>query len=231
MKICVIHGSPRKGNTYKATQLFIDELTKCGQIDLTEFFFPGALPAFCTGCQLCLGNPREKCPHAHDVTPVLDAILAADALVITSPHHGASAMPASLKNLLDHLDFLTLTVAPREEMFSKKAFVITTGSGSASAIGPIVKCLKNWGVNRVHSRGLRMFTDKWDKMPEKKQRKFENVLRKNARRFYHAKRRRPYWGTIFMYHMAKFVLRRYVGKDAYPYEYWLERGWFGKRPF
>jgi len=116
-------------------------------------------------------------------------------------------------------------------MFSKKAFVITTGSGSASAIGPIVKCLKNWDINRVYSLGLRMFTDKWDKMPEAKQRKFERALRKNARRFYHVKRRGPYLGTIFMYHMAKFVLQRYVGKGAYPYEYWLERGWFGKRPF
>lgn len=231
MKICVIHGSPRKGNTYKAAQIFIDELNKCGEIALTEFFFPQSLPEFCVGCQLCLGNPREKCPHSQYVTPVLDAMLEAGALLVTSPHHGAGAMPAGLKNLFDHLDFLTLTVAPRKEMFDKKAFVITTGSGSVSAINPIVKCLKGWGVNRIYSLGLRMFTDKWDKMPDTKQERFESALRRKARRFFWAKRRKPYLGTVFMYHMSKFILRKYIGKGAYPYEYWLERDWFGKRPF
>ena len=231
MKITVLHGSPRKGNTYKAVQIFKEELLRCGKADFTEFFFPQALPVFCTGCQLCLGNPCEKCPHTQYVAPILDAVLTADALIIASPHYGASTMPASLKTLFDHLDFLTLAVAPRKEIFDKKAFIITTGSGSASVIGPISKALKNWGINRVHAAGLRMLTDKWDKLPAPKQRKFNNMLRRSARIFFHAKHRRPYASTIFMYHFSKFILRNYAGKGTYPYEYWLHNGWFAKRPF
>jgi multimeric flavodoxin WrbA len=231
MKIALINGSPRKGNTYKATQIFIDELAKHGEIELTEFFPLQALPKFCVGCQFCLGNSREKCPHSQDVSPIFNAMIEADAIIITSPHYGASSIPATLKNLFDHLDFLTLTVAPRKEMFSKKAFVITTGTGSKSTIGVIVKCLKNWGINRVYSRGFRFFTDKWDKLSEAKRLKFENALRRDARNFYRAKRRHPYLGTVFMYHMSKFILRRYVGEGEYPYEYWLEQGWFKTRPF
>ena len=231
MKVCMIHGSPRKGNTYGATQILKNELLKCGEINFTEFFLPETIPEFCTGCQICLGNPHEKCPHAQYVTPVINSIISSDALIITSSHGGASMMPASLKNLFDHLDFLTLTVAPREEIFGKKAFLITTGSGSVSAINPMVKCLKNWGINRVYTFGMRMFTDKWDKMPESKRVRFENTLRRNARKFYNANRKRPYISTVFMYHMSKFILHRYIGKGAYPYEYWLERGWFNKRPF
>jgi multimeric flavodoxin WrbA len=209
----------------------MDELAKCGAIDFTEIFPLQALPEFCVGCQLCLGNPSEKCPHSKYVLPILETILEADALIFTSPHYGASAMPASLKNIFDHLDFLILTVAPREEMFQKRAFVITTGSGSKATLHPIVKCLKNMGINRVYSHGFRFFTEKWDRLSEAKQRKFEIILRRDARRFYHAKRRRPHLETVFMYHMSKFVLRRYMGKGTYPYEYWLERGWFKKRPF
>jgi multimeric flavodoxin WrbA len=231
MKIAVIHGSPRRGNTYKVTQIFMDELARCGEADFTEIFALQALPELCVGCQLCLGNPHEKCPHARQVLPVLEAMLKADAIIIASPHYGASSMPASLKNLFDHLDFLTLTVAPRKEMFAKKAFVITTGSGSASAIRPIVKCLKNWGINHVYSRGFRFFTGAWDKLPEGKQRKSEDILRRDAGRFYRAKRRRPHLETIFMYYMSKFILRRYYGKGAYSYEYWQEHGWFRARPF
>lgn len=231
MKIAIFHGSPRKGNTYKATKIFLDELSICGNIECAEFFLPDAMPEFCTGCQLCLGNPHEKCPHSQYVSPVLDAIINADALIFTTPHHGACSMSSCMKNLLDHLDFLTLTVAPRTELFQKKAFILTTGSGSAAAIKPIKKYLQNWGVNRVYSLGIRMFIDRWDKMPEAKRAKFEKKLRRSARRFYGATKGHPYISTVFMYYMSKFILKKYVGKGAYPYEYWKEKGYFDKRPF
>jgi len=140
-------------------------------------------------------------------------------------------MSTGMKNLLDHLDFLTLTVAPREETFSKKAFIITTGSGSTATIGPIRKCLRNWGINRVHAFGIRMFTNEWRSMPQKKQDSIERKLRKKANRFYRTRKGGPYASTIFMYYMSKFILKKYMGSDAYPYKYWSEKGFFTKRPF
>jgi len=231
MTYAIFHGSPRKGNTYRATKIFIDELAKSGDVRFTEFFLPGALPAFCTGCQLCLGNPREICPHSQYVTPIFDAVLSADALVFTTPHYGACSMSGAMKNLLDHLDFLTLTVAPRAEIFGKKAFILTTGAGSKAAGKPIVHYLKNWGVNRVYELGFRMFTDKWDAMPEKKQARFDRKLRRTARKFCGAPRKRPHFSTVFMYHMSKLILKNNVGEGNYPYEYWKEHGYFKKRPF
>ncbi|MDR0858373.1 MAG: NAD(P)H-dependent oxidoreductase [Oscillospiraceae bacterium] len=231
MKITILHGSPRKGNTNFAVQIFKEELSKCGDIDFREFFFPRDLPEFCTGCTICMGGLPESCPHAQYVRPILSALLDSDALIIAAPHYGASAMPAGLKTFFDHLDFLTLTVTPRKEMFSKKAFIITTATGSKAAIASIKSCLKNWGINRAYSYGIRMLTNKWDKMSQAKQQKIESVLRRKARFFYNAKQGKPYISTIFMYHMSKFILRRYVGKDSYPYKYWTEQGWFFKRPF
>ncbi|MCL2463140.1 MAG: NAD(P)H-dependent oxidoreductase [Defluviitaleaceae bacterium] len=250
MKIAVFHGSPRthgraatecvgfafgcdqprKGNTYFAAKIFMDELSKCGQAEFTEFFLPQAMPEFCTGCQQCLGGPREKCPHARHVTPVLEAILAADALVFTTPHF-SGGMSGSMKNLLDHLDFLTMNVAPRREIFGKKAFIITTGAGSAAAVRPIRGFLKNWGVNRVRSLGLRMFTNEWGGMPKAKQARFEKKLRVSARKFYSTHKKRPYISTIFMYYMFMFVIKKYIGNGNYPYEYWTENNFFKKRPF
>jgi multimeric flavodoxin WrbA len=231
MKITVIYGNSRKGNTYRATQIFKDELSKCGAITFTEFFMPNDLPEFCTGCQLCLGNPHEICPHSKYVTPLLESILQSDALIIATPHCGASTMPASLKNLFDHLDFLVMTVAPRIEMFDKKAFILTTGSGATSTIGIIVKTLKHWGVNNIHSLGLRMFTDKWAKMPSRKQNKFESTLRKSAQSFYKTKHRRTYARTVFYYYLDKFIIKKYMGEGSFPFEYWRENDLFTKRPF
>ena len=231
MKVVVFHGSPRKGNTYKATKIFMEELSEFGDVHFTEFFLPQAIPEFCIGCQRCLESPPEKCPHTEYVSPILSAIVEADALIFTTPHYGACTMSAGMKNLLDHLDFLTMTVAPRAEIFSKKAFIITTATGSTAAIKPIAKYLKNWGINRVSSLGIRMYIDKWDLMSPKKQAKFNKKLRKHARKFYYLKKKRPYLSTALMYHIFKFVVKKYIGEGNYPYEYWKEHGYFKKSPF
>ncbi|MCL2572732.1 MAG: NAD(P)H-dependent oxidoreductase [Defluviitaleaceae bacterium] len=231
MKITVFHGSPRKGNTYHATKIFMDELQKCGDISFTEFYMPKDLPTFCTGCTLCHCGQQEKCPSRQYIAPILESLLSADALVFATPHYGACSMPASMKNLLDHLDFMVLNVAPREENFHKKAFIITTGAGSAASIKPIKSVLKHWGINRVYSLGFRMRTNLWDRMPKLRQEQYENRLRKEAQKFHKAKKKRPYLSTIGFYHISKLILKKYVGEGNYPYENWKEKGYFKKRPF
>ena len=229
MNITVFHGSPRKGNTYKATTLFIDAVKKHGDVNVTEFFLPEAMPKFCTGCQLCFSG--KNCPHSEYVEPILTAIFESDALIFATPHFGGSSMSGAMKNLLDHLDFLIMNIAPRKVIFDKKAFVISTGSGSAAAIKPVRKFLKNWGINRVYSLGIRMFTDKWDKMAVNKQKKEEHRLHKKAKRFYYCKKKKPYLSTVFMYYVFRYIIKRYIGEGNYPYEYWKEHGFFTKRPF
>ena len=231
MKVVVFHGSPRKGNTYKATQIFCNALSTYEEVYFEDYFLQSAIPQLCTGCQLCFSNPNEKCPHAEYIVPLLDTILAADALIFTTPHHGASSMSSGMKNLLDHLDFLTFVVAPRKELFSKKALIITTGSGSTAAMKPIKKCLKNWGLNRVYAIGFRMFTDKWEKLSAKKQTHFENRLQRMAHKFYHSRKKPPYISTLFMFNISKMILKKYIGKGTYPYEYWRENGYFENSPF
>jgi multimeric flavodoxin WrbA len=231
MKVTVFHGSPRKGNTYFATKIFMDELSTCGEVCFIEFFLPKDLPEFCIGCQLCLGGLFEDCPNAQYTAPILDAIINADAILFATPHYGACSMTGAMKNLFDHIDFLVLPVSPRAEIFNKKAFIITTGTGSTAAIKPITKVLKHWGINRVYSLGFRMYTNTWDKMKKAKQAKYEKALRQSAHRFYFAEKKSPYLSIIFFYHISKFVLKRFVGEGNYPYELWKEKGYFKKRPF
>ena len=231
MKLTVFHGSPRKGNTYYATSIFLDELRKSGDVSLTEFFLPKDLPVFCTGCTICFGGSHEKCPNAKYTTPIIESIIDANALLFATPHYGACSMPGPMKSLFDHIDFLVLTVAPRPEMFDKKAFILTTGAGSAAAIKPIANYLKNCGVNRVYSKGFRLFIDKWDKMPESKQTRNEKALRRAARRFYSSRKGRPYLSTVAFFYVIKHIIMKFVGEGNYPYDNWKEKGYFKKRPF
>jgi multimeric flavodoxin WrbA len=231
MKVTIFHGSPRKGNTYKATKIFMDEMARQGEVTFMEFFLPDALPEFCRGCQLCFSKPPESCPHSKSTIPIFNSVMEADALIFATPHYGASLMSSAMKNLLDHLDFLTMTVTPYREIFSKKAFIITTATGAKSAIKPIESYLRNWGINRVNSYGIRMFVDKWENMPLKKQQKYEVTLQKKARAFYQLKKKRPYLKTKFMFKIFKFVVKKYIGEGNRPYEWWKEQGYFKKRPF
>ena len=231
MKVAVFHGSPRKGNTYHATKIFMDELSKCGKVHFTEFFLPKDLPVFCIGCTLCFSGSLDKCPNARYVTPIMDAILDADALVFATPHYGACSMTGAMKTLFDHLGSLVLNVYPREEMFNKKAFIITTGAGTTAAIRPIKSFLKHCGVNRINALGFRLLTDKWAKMPETKRVKYEKSILRSAQKFYRAKKRRPYLTTIIFYHIVKSIVMKYIGEGNFPYENWKEKGYFKKRPF
>jgi len=203
----------------------------CGDIKLTEFFLPADLPDFCTGCTLCFGGRHADCPSAQFSTPILQAILRADALVFATPHYGACSMSAAMKNLLDHIDFLVLNVSPSEEMFGKKAFVITTSAGSTAAVKPIAKYLRHCGVNRIYSHSVRLFTDKWDNMSAARRQRHEKALKHAAQRFYRAKRKRPQISTIAYFYITKIIIRRFVGAGNYPYELWRQRGYFKKRPF
>lgn len=231
MKVVVFNGSPRKGNTYTVTRVFLDELAKCGDLELSEFSFPKDMPEFCIGCQNCLGSPREKCPHKTCVDPIYESIMAADALLFAAPHFGASCMPGSMKTLFDHLAFMEMTIAPRKENFQKKAFILTTGSGSKQNIRIIKSCLITWGINRVRSYGIRMFTDQWNKIPEKRRTRLEKSIRKAARKFCFLKKKPPSFKTVIMYYINRFVIGTFMKEGDYPYDYWKENGYFRKAPF
>jgi multimeric flavodoxin WrbA len=79
MKITVIHGSPRKGNTYRAARIFLQALSKRGDVEVTEFFLPKDLPEFCRGCCSCVTRGEETCPHRQYTKPILDSMIQADA--------------------------------------------------------------------------------------------------------------------------------------------------------
>ena len=231
MQVAVFHGAPRRGNTYFATKIFMDELAQCGDVSFMEFFMPHDLPKFCAGCAQCIAGKRQNCPSAEYADVILQAILTSDAMIFATPHYGASAMPASMKNLFDHLDFLVMPISPRREIFEKKAFVILTGSGSSGAAKQVKAVLKKWGVNRVYTYSVRLLTDKWSKMPTKKQQRHDLAIKEFARAFYKARKKRAHISTIGFYYVSEMIIKKYVGAGNYPYKYWKESGYFDKRPF
>lgn len=231
MKICVIHGSPRKGNTYKATKILMSRLEKRGTIEFKEFYLPKDLPNFCCGCYNCFFKGEDKCPHAQFSQPIEQAMKEADGIIITSPVY-TLAESGAVKAFLDHFGYMFIPHRPMEEMFSKIGMVISTtaGAGTGKAIKTISRSMKYWGMKRIYDCGLRIFAMSWEDMKTEKQNKFEKRLEKKADKFYSSlvKRNKIHAGLFsrFMFFVMKKAILKY-DDDNTDKKYWLQKGWLG----
>jgi len=234
MKIAVINGSPRKENTYAATELFKNEMVLCGNVEFTEIFLPHDLPEFCKGCMQCLEKSEQSCPDSQYTLPILNMLLTADAIIFTTPVYVLQATGA-VKAFLDHFAFIFIVHRARLEMFGKKAFVISTtaGAGTKEAMKTIITNLKFWGVNRIYSAGFAMRAINWETVNRGRRAKFENKLKKSARRFYKevasGKKRSAYLFMRLMFLFRRGMLKNEV--DTADKKYWEEQGWLKKSPF
>jgi len=239
MKIVIINGSPRKGNTYAATQIFKNQMTECGKIEFTEFFLSQDLPEFCKGCMLCLEKNEQLCPHSEYTLPILDAIINADGIIFTTPVFALQATGA-VKSFLDHYAWMFIVHRARPEMFAKKAFVLSTtaGAGTRSAMKTIVTNLKFWGVNRVYSFGFNLLESDIKRMNPKRREKVEVKIKRYAKRFYReiacGKKRSPYLTLRFMFYFRRGMLKKddkTFSNESADIKYWHEQNWFNKNPF
>ncbi|KAB3536094.1 NAD(P)H-dependent oxidoreductase [Alkaliphilus pronyensis] len=229
MKVCIIHGSPRRGNTYKATEIIKEELLKATSIQFDEFFLPADMPSFCCGCYTCFEVSEDKCPHSKHIQPIVQAMREADGLILTSPVY-VLAESGGMKAFLDHLAYMYLPHRPMEEMFSKVAMVISTtaGTGTSYAIKPIARNLKFWGVKRVIKCGFSMAAKNWEDMSDVKKEKLSRLLRKKSRAFYFMLEKRdllrPQIFTRIMFMMMRRMINGYKDGNA-DKEYWRKKGW------
>jgi len=236
MKVVVINGSPRKGNTYEATQLFKEEMLSFGEVEFTDIFLPQDMPEFCKGCMICLEKDEKLCPHSEYTLPILESITKADALIITTPVYVLQATGA-VKNFFDHYSYLFIVHRALPEMFTKKAFVLSTtaGAGTRAAMKTIITCLKFWGVNKIYSLGIAMHAIDFETMKPKRKASFERKIRKAAKRFYQeiksGKKHIPYAITRFMFIFRRGMLKKDDEAISLDKRYWIEQGWFVRKPF
>ena len=229
MKICIIHGSPRKGNTYTATEILKKELKKIYDYEFTEFFLPKDMPNFCCGCYSCIDKSEDKCPHIQYIKPITDAIRDADGIILTSPVY-VMAESGAMKALLDHYGYLYMAHRPMEEMFNKIALVVSTtaGAGTRYSIKTIARSLSFWGVKRIYKVGLAIQAKNWSEMSIERQQKFTAALAKKATIFHKALQKRdkllPRIFKIFFFSIMKKMIADYDDSNIDKI-YWKQKGW------
>ena len=96
MKIVIINGSARKGNTLTAIQAFIEGVAEGNEV---EIIAPEKLAiAPCKGCGVC--QCGKGCVDQDDTNPTIDKIVAADVIIFATPVYWWG-MSAQLKLIID----------------------------------------------------------------------------------------------------------------------------------
>jgi len=227
MRVAVIHGSPRKGNTYEATQKVMSHMRQQGDVEFTEFFLPKDMPEFCIGCFNCFFHGEDRCPHAKYVQPIAKAMDEAEGFIFASPVY-AMQLSGGMKALLDHLAYVYMNHRPR--YMRKKALVIATtaGAGLGNCLKYIKENLTLWGVNKVYTLGVQMQAIGWGDMESSRRAQAEHRINRVAQVFYTdlASRRlySPSLIQVVMFNVSKAMNKSYDegSKDK---QYWSTQGW------
>ena len=232
MKICVIHGSNRKGNTDRTIDIIKQTLNALSDITYTDFYLPKDLPHFCNGCFACLRTGEyagQNCPHKEYTHIILNSLLESDGILIASPSY-ALAETAQVKSLLDHFACTYLNHRPNEEMFDKVGLVVSTaaGAGTGKAIGTISRNMLFWGIKRTVKFKANLWAMNWDEMEEKRRITIENNLRKKSIKFYHLVKNRYRIRASISSKVLHMVFAKLVKSyaDTEPDKiYWKSKGW------
>ncbi len=131
MKIIAVNGSPRpKGNTAVLLQNVLAGAASLGAetelINLYDLDFKGCRSCF--ACKLKGGSSYGKCAAQDELSPILEKILAADALALGSPIY-FGALSGEMRSFLERLLFPILAYTPdHKNLLEKKipaAFIYT----------------------------------------------------------------------------------------------------------
>ena len=146
MKCLVIHGSPRRSNTWEVLNMVENEMKRIGDFDFELIELSKEKIPTCIGCFNCIFKGEDKCPHKNFIIPLVKKIEEADALIITSPVYSMQ-LSGLLKNFIDHMSYNF----HRPRFYNKKALIITTtaGAGHKDTAKYLEEVMYFWGVNYV----------------------------------------------------------------------------------
>lgn len=230
MKIVMLNGQNHKGSTYHIGRMIADKIE--GKNEITEFFFPRDLDHFCVGCYQCIED-FLACPYYEEKKKIIDAIDAADLLIVTTPTY-CMHMSAPLKSFFDLTFDLWMAHRPMESMFKKKAVIVSTaaGTGIKSAMKDVEDCLFYLGVPKIYKCGMAVQAMNWDGVASDKKEKIGKMTDKLAKRLGQSSSTSVGIKTRFMFKIMGMMQTKGWNSSPVETKYWKEKGWLdGKKPW
>ena len=228
MNIILINGTEVKGCTYHLKNKFLDELREGNKI--IEFYLPKDCPHFCCGCKTCFSIDENNCPHAEYIIPIWKAIIDADLIIFAYPVYALRA-PGQIKSLLDHFCVHWMVHRPKEEMFSKRAVILTQsiGAPNGAAQNDVATSLSWMGISNIKKLGVGLMEHIiWEKLSERRKKKIEMKIKNFAKRYGKKYNVHKSIKHYILFAICKILHQKTI-KNENPIstdnKYWLEKKW------
>ena len=226
MKVLVITGSPRKGNTYRAAKKIEESMRSMGNVEFEYLMLKDADLSQCSGCFVCFIKGENYCPHKDDASVIEQKMHAADGVIFATPVYGMN-VSALMKTFIDRFSY----IFHRPRFFDKKALLLSiTGALGLKEVFDYLKLVAGvWGFEVVHSVGL---VTPPMQISNKKEQENNQKLEKAAFAFYNAlqkKRRSPGLRDVFIFHAQKASFGELGQNSPADYTYWKEKGWLSPK--
>ena len=225
MKTVTIHGQSHMGSTYHIAHKLAEKIGG----EITEFFLPRDFGEICLGCTNCFVDSEKKCPHYESLSPITQAMDAADVIILASPvyvYHATGAM----KVFLDHYGYRWMVHSPEGSMFRKQGVCIATaaGAGIKSTLKDMADSLFFWGVARIYQYGLGVAATDWDGVSAKKKAAIDKKTTAIAKKIASRNGKvNPGLKTKGMFYIMRMMQKN--GWNSRDVEYWKAQGWTEKK--
>lgn len=222
MKILVIMGSPRKGNTYQAAKKIEEFMQSMGSVEFEYLMLKDANLSQCCGCFVCFSKGEDHCPCKDDASIIEQKMHAADGVIFATPVYGMN-VSALMKTFIDRFSY----IFHRPRFFDKKALLLSTAG--ALGLKEVLDYLKLvagvWGFEVSSCAGI---VTPPGPISKKKEQENNRKLEKATFIFYNSlkkERRSPGLRDVFVFRAQKASFGELGQSSPADFIYWKEKGW------
>lgn len=221
MKVLVIMGSPRKGNTFRAAKKIEESMQSIGNVEFEFLMLKDTGLSQCSGCLVCFGKGEDHCPHKDSAHIIEQKMHAADGVIFATPVYGMS-VSALMKTFIDRFSY----IFHRPRFFGKKALLLTTAGmvGNKEVLDYLKLVTGLWGFEVSSRVGIVTPIP----IPPKEEQENNRKLEKAAHEFYNSlqkKRRSPGYRDVLVFRGMKAFFGEFEQISPADYKYWNEKGW------
>jgi multimeric flavodoxin WrbA len=223
MKVTAFIGNAQKRHTYEATEQFLQNLRRLGDVECEIVQLNQYNIGTCRGCRLCIDKGEEMCPLKDDRDLLIGKIMTSDGVIFASPNYSFQ-VSGWMKIFLDRLGFLfhrprffgiTFTNLVNEGIYGGKKIVkyfnfIAFGLGFNVVKGSTILTIVPVTEDRKKIN---------DEIIEKLSKRFYDRMVKNK---YPA----PSLLKLFLFRMARSSMKIMLDENNRDYNYYKDNGWF-----
>jgi multimeric flavodoxin WrbA len=226
MKVLVIVGSPRKGNTYHAAERLREIIQQKAPVDWEYVMLGDINLEPCRGCFTCFARGEEYCPLEDDASGLEQRMKDADGVILATPVYGFQ-VSGLMKTFIDRHSY----IFHRPRFFRQKALILTsTGAvGTKDVLKYLDMVARVWGFDIAARVGI-VSHPRMGPVSPKRAKENERLLQAAAAAFLAALQRgtrsRPGLVDVIMFHAGRAAPGE-LGERGNPADlnYWTDQGW------